>query len=169
MGSQAMRTELWGKASGTQVEENPETLEAIRRQVESLPVLDRSLLALHYAGELSPKEIADGMSLSTNTVTARIRQSLEVVTVNLRHQGVRLPGPILPPDYLVAAICTGVPVPNGLREKVLGAVARLEHEVHPDVSYGANSHPRSWGEIATAFMMVASAAVAMWWFTQHGV
>jgi len=169
MGSHVMRTELWGEYAGAQVAQNPETLDAIRRQVERLPALDRSLLALHYAGELSPKEIADGMSMPTRTVTSRIRAAMDTVRCKLVEDGVSLPNNAVTPEHLVAAICTGVPVPDGLREKVLDAVARLERNTRRSVSPYDEPISRSWGEIATALIMIVSAVAAIWWFAHYGV
>ena len=145
--------------------EGQEMAAACRKFFERLPFGEQQLLALHYAGGLTQHEIALEMELPARTISSRMEKALKTLRANLTQAGLAAAAPLLEAAELGQVICTEVPVPLGLREKVLARIAASQVQVIQTAAV----HSRRAAEAKTGFAHWLSAGLAVAVATAGGV
>ncbi len=92
--------------------EGHENLASMRGALEHLPASDRQMIVLHYGGGLSLNEIGKMLSMSSSTVSFRVRKSMEKLRTRLVPTGAPALGLVECEVLLTQAICSGCPVPD---------------------------------------------------------
>jgi hypothetical protein len=99
-------------------------LPAIRSALESLPILDRQLIALHFGGGLSPIEIGNALALPHAAIRQLLRTAVASMHASLVDQGIADP---ISDDTVRRAVTSGLPAPIGLYEKVQQRISNALH------------------------------------------
>lgn len=90
-------------------------LPEVRSALESLPILDRQLLALHFGGGLTPVEIGNALALPHATIQQLLRTAAASMRTCLKYRGI---AELVSDDMMRRAVTSGLPAPTGLYEKV---------------------------------------------------
>ena len=98
-------------------------LQALREHLGELPELERQLLALHYAGGLSQREIAVETSLSHRTVAFAIEHAVRRLRRRLAESGGAAAAGWVGAAAIDEAFCTGCDVPPSLYPKIMKRIA----------------------------------------------
>ncbi len=94
--------------------EGAEIRVALHQELEALPELERRLLALHYGGGLSHREIAKSLLVARQEIDAKCKGALERLRRNLSQAGFASATTFLTSGNLMNAFCTGHRVSEGL-------------------------------------------------------
>jgi hypothetical protein len=90
-------------------------LPAIRRAMHALPLLDRQLIALHFAGGLSAHEIASALALPRTFILQRLRAANCGLRDRLSRDGIP---ETVSNDCVGRALTSGFSAPSGLYGKI---------------------------------------------------
>ncbi|MCK6470947.1 MAG: RNA polymerase sigma factor [Planctomycetes bacterium] len=138
--------------------QDAELIAALERHLEKLDSAQRTVLALHFGGGLSQREIGEILSLTQQGVGHRINEALETLRLRLRQAGFAATLPLLTPDGLFRAITQG-PAPH---TRVLdGVLSKLDQ----GASYSARSTKLGGSVVsywAAGVMIAAFGAAAAW-------
>ena len=155
----------------TESTEREEQLGVLRETLERLPLLDRQVLALSFAGGLTQAEIGAALSLSQASISTRLEKACAQVRAHLAQAGYAAALPLVTADGLGEAFCSGHVVPPGLRERVLECTAEVLRESLRTVATGsrlaeaAKSGSGAW-ILGTAAAVVATAGLGALWYAQ---
>jgi hypothetical protein len=142
--------------------ERGELIDALRGQLELLPILDRELLALHFGGGLTQDEISSALECSQQTVSLRIQKALGHLRTKLSVAGFAAVVPLLEAKRLQEAFHGGFSVPPNLAGKVVGKFAAV-------AKVGARKAiPFSTSSIIVMALVAASAAGFYYFNNQAG-
>lgn len=138
--------------------QDAELLAALDRHLEKLDSAQRTVLALHFGGGLSQREIGEILSLTQQGVGHRINEALETLRLRLRQAGFAATLPLLTSDRLYQAITQG-PAPE---PRVMdGVLAKLDQ----NANYSARS-TKLGGFVsyfwAASIVVAALGAAAAW-------
>ncbi len=102
--------------------EKEELLIQLRRLLEGLPDQDRRIVALHFGGALSQREIAAALRMPRRTIAYRIETSLKAMRASLAQAGWAAAVPLLSAETLSQAICSGFTAAPNMYARVLERV-----------------------------------------------
>jgi hypothetical protein len=100
-------------------------LEPLRGVLQGLPLAERSLIALRYGAEMGDEEIGGAMGWHRDAVARRVGIALAHLQRRLRRAGAHHAEQRLNAELLRDAVCGGIAIPSGLRERVIERVRRL--------------------------------------------
>ena len=90
--------------------------DVVKRLLEKLPESERTVVTMHYLGEMTAKEIGNFLGVSVNTIKSRLRRGRE------RLQEA---------ESLVREVLGSVPFPANLTERIMQQVAEINPVVPP--------------------------------------
>jgi RNA polymerase sigma-70 factor (ECF subfamily) len=141
--------------------ESNELADALRREFNRLPELERQLVALRFAGGLTQEEISAELSIPQQTVSYRISQTLQQLRANLVSAGHDAAVPLLAGSALPDALSSGMNASAGLRANILKACSTSPSFRQSNASQP--SRASQWGlRMGVATVAAAVAAGAMW-------
>jgi RNA polymerase sigma-70 factor (ECF subfamily) len=144
--------------------ESAELAEALRREVDGLPALDRQLVALHFGGGISQLEISQALSIPQQTISYRISTTLKTLKSRLSAAGHAAAIPLLSAKGFIEIFCDGVNAPSGLREKVLSNLGgRKSFRSNGSVRKTALQARTGGVAIAVGLTMLAAAVAGVLW------
>lgn len=136
--------------------QNREVLEALGRQLEKLEPAQRTVLALHFGGGLSQREIGEVLNLTQQGVGHRLNEALETLRVRLTQAGFAATLPLLDGGVLGQVLTQGS-VPSA---KVLdGLLANLDAPARQSARGAAAGGWTGAGAAAAAILLAAAGAV----------
>lgn len=97
-------------------------MSALRKAMESLPLRSRRALALRFGAGLEWREMAMALDDSPLLVAAHTQAAVTSLRTALAHDWPVAGPDFVTPDNIEEAICSGAPVPSGLRERILRRV-----------------------------------------------
>ncbi len=92
--------------------------EQVKKLLARLPESERTVVTLHYLGEMTAKEIGKFLGVSVNTIKSRLRRGMK----RLQDQG---------EEVLVRETLGGIPFPARVTERILRRVADINPAVPP--------------------------------------
>jgi len=135
---------------------------ALRRTLDDLPLEERQLVALHFAGGLSHEEISQAMAVKRSEVEHQLAEAQKLIRRKLADEGIEMAQQISA-GSLTDAICSGYPVPPGLFERVM---RKVEQHCATDGSLDAG---KQWGggrvtlfRAGISLLIVTAAAFLLW-------
>ena len=84
----------------------------VKKLLQKLPESERTVVTLHYLGEMTPKEISKFLGVSVNTINSRIRRARK----RLQEKE----------EILINGILGSIPVSTNLMQNVMEQVAEME-------------------------------------------
>ena len=115
-----------------------EGYERAKRILQRLPESQRTVMTLHYLGDMTAKEISKFLGVSVNTIASRLQRARKHLQDNQ--------------ERLIQEILGGVSVPKNLIENVMRQVANMRPTPHP------NPMPKPfspWFAFGTAVFLIA--------------
>ena len=92
--------------------------EQVKKLLARLPESERTVVTLHYLGEMTAKEIGKFLGVSVNTIKSRLRRGMK----RLQDQG---------EEFLVRETLGGIPFPAHVTERILRRVADINPATPP--------------------------------------
>ena len=92
--------------------------EQVKKLLARLPESERTVVTLHYLGEMTAKEIGKFLGVSVNTIKSRLRRGIK----RLQDQG---------EEFLVRETLGGIPFPAHVTERILRRVADINPAAPP--------------------------------------
>ena len=86
--------------------------EIVQQLLERLPESERTVMTLHYLGEMTAKEIGNFLGVSVNTIKSRLRRARERLQENQ--------------ERLIQEVFNGVHISTGLSQNIMRQVADLK-------------------------------------------
>ena len=86
--------------------------EIVKRLLEKLPESERTVMTLHYLGEMTAKEIGNFLGVSVNTIKSRLRRGRERLQADK--------------ELLIQEVFSGVQISTGLSQNIMRHVADLK-------------------------------------------
>ncbi len=108
--------------------EREEQLDVLRASMVRLPLLDRQVLALSFAGGLSQAEIGAALSISRMAISRRLAKACAEIRAHLAQAGYAAVLPLVSAEGLCEAFCSGYAAPPGLRARVLEGASTAVQE-----------------------------------------
>jgi RNA polymerase sigma-70 factor (ECF subfamily) len=143
--------------------ESSELAEALRREFCRLPDLERQLVGLRFAAEMTQEEISQALSIPQQTVSYRINETLKRLRANLAAAGFAAAVPLLATRAFGEALCTGLDAPPELRTRILNQCAKSSpHSRRTKQPLRPATTPSVLWLIAG--FLIAAAAAALLWF-----
>ena len=97
-----------------EVDKRMEGPSPLREALARLPLLERFVIALHFAGGMSVANIAASLSIPERTIVHRLNRALAAV----RQRCALAAGDPGEAERILSAISTGAAAPSGLKRKV---------------------------------------------------
>jgi len=110
--------------------------EIVKRFLEKLPESERTVVTLHYLGEMTTKEIGNFLGVSVNTVKSRLRRGRERLQTS---------------ESLVSDVLGSVQLPADLTARIMRQVA----DINPAVPSGTGKPLVPWVAFGTATILFA--------------
>ena len=101
-----------------QIEATEHRHELVKKLLAKLPESERTVVTLHYLGEMTAKEIGKFLGVSVNTIKSRLRRGMK----RLQDQG---------EEFLVRETLGGIPFPAHVTERILRRVADINPVAPP--------------------------------------
>ncbi len=111
--------------------------ELVKKLLAKLPESERTVVTLHYLGEMTTKEIGKFLGVSVNTIKSRLRRGIK----RLQKQG---------EETLVRETLGSIQVPADITERIMRQVA----EINPTVSPPVGKPLLPWAAFGTAVVLV---------------
>ena len=92
--------------------------ELVKKLLAKLPESERTVVTLHYLGEMTAKEIGKFLGVSVNTIKSRLRRGIK----RLQDQG---------EEFLVRETLGGIPFPSHVTERIMRQVADVSPTAPP--------------------------------------
>ncbi|MBA3708202.1 MAG: sigma-70 family RNA polymerase sigma factor, partial [Planctomycetes bacterium] len=100
---------------------SPELVGALRSKLMELPETDRQLIALHFGGGVSQREISEALSLSQQTISYRLNRILKDLRSSLSAARLAAAVPV-GGESIIEALSSGHAPSAGLHARVLAGV-----------------------------------------------
>lgn len=146
--------------------ERKELMAALQREIGGLPAAQQRVLALHYGGGISRREIGEALELSRQSIDVLIKKAVDRLRGNLCRAGLAASAPVLSAEALGEAVCSGPTVPAGLMQRLsenvarsVGKAAAARHSVRAGVAV------KSSGTLAISVAFIAVCGTAVWWLS----
>ena len=107
----------------------------VKKLLEKLPESERTVVTLHYLGEMTIREISKFLGVSNNTIRSRLRRGRE----RLRQDQ----------EFLIQEVLGGVQVPVDISQNIMRQVADL----NPIQPPSATKHLLPWGAFGAAAVL----------------
>lgn len=148
-------------APETDAQDRDACLASLREHLGALDDEHRSVVALYYGASMSQGEIAALFETTQQTISNRLKESLELLRRRLREAGFAplaaalplLPGPCA---LLDDCYCQG-PAPEGMAAKVFEGLARGAGQAGRESARAAAAHKAGWGLWALLAALCAGA------------
>ncbi|MXY29440.1 sigma-70 family RNA polymerase sigma factor [Candidatus Poribacteria bacterium] len=101
-----------------EIEVREHRYERVKKLLAQLPESERTVVTLHYLGEMTAKEIGKFLGVSVNTIKSRLRRGIK----RLRDQG---------EEFLVSETLGGIPFPAHVTERIMRQVADISPTAPP--------------------------------------
>ena len=101
-----------------EIEVREHRYERVKKLLAQLPESERTVVTLHYLGEMTAKEIGKFLGVSVNTIKSRLRRGIK----RLRDQG---------EEFLVRETLGGIPFPAHVTERIMRQVADISPTAPP--------------------------------------
>ena len=101
-----------------EIEVREHRYEQVKKLLARLPESERTVVTLHYLGEMTAKEIGKFLGVSVNTIKSRLRRGIK----RLQDQG---------EEFLVRETLGGIPFPAHVTEHILRRVADINPAAPP--------------------------------------
>ena len=111
--------------------------ELVKKLLAKLPESERTVVTLHYLGEMTAKEIGKFLGVSVNTIKSRLRRGIK----RLQDQG---------EEFLVRETLGGIPFPAHVTERIMRQVA----DINPTVSPPVGKPMVPWAAFGTTVVLV---------------
>ena len=111
--------------------------ELVKKLLAKLPESERTVVTLHYLGEMTTKEIGKFLGVSVNTIKSRLRRGIK----RLQKHG---------EETLVRETLGSIQVPADITERIMRQVA----EINPTVSPPVGKPMLPWAAFGTAVVLV---------------
>lgn len=159
------RSSVQESRSAPQAVEKRELLAALRDSLRTLPDTDRVALALHYGAELPQNEVGKELSLSQQAVSKKIQNALDRLRGHLKTTGFAAALPLVGQQGLNEALCTGLSVPDGVRERLVAEAARtLPSKSAAKIGATGTGGVGTTGVVFVGALVLAFGGMA-WWGT----
>lgn len=153
-------------AAGEPVEAK-ERIDALRRQYEELPELERLVLACSYGANMPQAEIADLAGISQQAISNKIQQALEHLRTNLANAGVAAVVPLITAENLLEALTTGSACPPGMTERLFNRLESVRTQPVRPKSRSRIKVQRG-GSMLPGAVAIATTVAAVIWFMFAG-
>jgi RNA polymerase sigma-70 factor, ECF subfamily len=147
--------------------ERDEMLALLRKQVETLPGVERELLALHFGGGLSQEEIGEALNFTQQNVSMRIKKALERLRTNLTAAGMAAALPLIETGGLCDSFQTGYAVPPGVSAKTMTHFSQAAQESMRRGAVAASSSKSATAVIVVLFACAVGAG-SLYWLSRGG-
>lgn len=152
-------------APETETKDRDACLASLRENLGALDDEHRSVVALYYGASMSQGEIATLLETTQQTISNRLKESLELLRRRLREAGFAPTAaalPLLPePCALLDDCYMQGPVPEGMAAKVFEGLARGAGQAGRESARAAAVHKTGWGLWA---LLAALCAGAVGWY-----
>ncbi len=101
-----------------EIEVREHRYERVKKLLARLPESERTVVTLHYLGEMTAKEIGKFLGVSVNTIKSRLRRGIK----RLQDQG---------EEFLVSETLGGIPFPHQVTERIMQQVADISPTAPP--------------------------------------
>jgi hypothetical protein len=138
-----------------------ESLASMCRMLNEIPELERRILALHFAADMTHQEIAADLEIPRRTISYKIESSLKRLRDGLVGLGLASVAPLIMQD-INNALCSGITPPTYLQSKVLECIARAKEIPSPEPATPAASAPGALQFFSFVLLTVALLAGGTW-------
>jgi RNA polymerase sigma-70 factor (ECF subfamily) len=147
-------------AAGEPIEAK-ERIDALRRQYEELPELERLVLACNYGANMPQAEIAELAGVSQQAISNKIQQALAHLRTNLASAGVASIVPLTTAENLFEVLTTGSACPPGMTELLINRLESVRTKAARPRSRSRIKIQRSGSMLPGSVAIAATVAAAI--------
>ena len=144
--------------------EREEVLSALKHALQLLPELSRQVVTLSYGAGLTQEEVGAALDIPRRTVSFKLEEALTKLRGQLKSAGFAASAPLVNPEMMAQAICSGWPAPAGLQAQIGSLLAEAGGATLQTASRRAAAVKTGAGALVPALLAAGCAAACVFWW-----